>query len=298
MHALLSNGASDAAQNVVDALNEGSLTGWDLLAAAVVAVASVPGARAVAAIVKRSLRRAGVASREVAADLARISKWLVYLLAFALVASIMGIDIGFLSVLFAFALIIGALALKPMVENSASGILLLARPSFSVGDQIKSSEFRGTVDNIGSRSTTLRQSDGVLVFISNNQVLGNPITVYSSTKGRKASFDISVPSNTDLDAITSAVTAAISSVDDVLDDPGPAVEASGITDNAITLTISYWYPATMSGSSGVTDGAIRATMSALHTAHIELSVPERTLMQPEDADGSDTRSSRQSDSSP
>lgn len=290
MYALLSNGASDAAQNIADALNEGSLSGWDVLAAAVVAVASVPIARAVQALVKRALRRAGVASHQVAADLARIAKWLVYLSAFALVASILGVDIGFLSVLFAFALIIGALALKPMVENSASGILLLARPSFSVGDQIKTSEFRGTVDNIGSRSTTLRQSDGVLVYISNNQVLGNPITVYSSTDGRKASFDISVHSNTDLDAITSAVTAAISSVDDVLDDPGPAVEASGITDNAITLTISYWYPATMSGSSGVTDGAIRATMSALHTADIELSVPERTVMQPQNADGSDTKS--------
>ena len=136
--------------------------------------------------------------------------------------------------LFAFALIVGALALKPMIQNSASGILLLARPSFSVGDQIKTREFRGTVENIGSRSTTLRKSD------------------------------------------------------DVLDDPGPAVEASGITDNAITLTISYWYPATMSGPSGVTDGAIRATMSALHAADIELSVPERTVTQPQTADSSDT----------
>jgi len=44
----------------------------------------------------------------------------------------------------------------------------------------------------------------------------------------------------------------------------------------------------MSGSSGVTDGAIRATMSALHTADIELSVPERTVTQPQTADRSDT----------
>ena len=133
MHALLSNGASDAAQNIADSLNEGSLTGWDVLGAAVVVVASVPLARAVGALIKRSLRRSGIASGEVSADFARIGKWLVYLLAIALAASILGLDVRFLSVLFAFALIIGALALKPMVENSASGILLLARPSFSVG---------------------------------------------------------------------------------------------------------------------------------------------------------------------
>ena len=238
-----------------------------------VAVASIPIARAVGALVRRSLRRAGIASSEVAADFARTTKWLVYLLAFALVASILGIDVGFLSVLFAFTLIIGALALKPLVENSASGILLLARPYFSVGDQIKTSVYRGTVEKIGNRSTTLRQSDGVLVYISNNQVLGNPITVYSSSEGRKASFDIVVPSGTDLDEITSVLTRSISAVDDVLDDPAPAVQASGIIDNDIKLSISYWYPATMSGSSGITDGAIRATVSALRDAGIQLPSP-------------------------
>ena len=251
--------------------------GWDLLAAVVVAVASIPIARAVGALVKRALRRAGIASREIAADLARIAKWLVYLLAIAFVASILGLDVGFLSVLFGFALIIGALALKPMVENSASGILLLARPYFSVGDQIMTSVYRGTVEKIGERSTTLRQSDGVLVYISNNQVLGNPIVVYSSTEGRKASFDIVVASGTDLDEITSVVTSAIAAVDHVLDDPGPAVQASGIADNEIKLSISYWYPATMSGSSGVTDGAIRATVSALRRAGIELPSPGLTV---------------------
>ena len=33
-------------------------------------------------------------------------------------------------IVFAFALVIGALMVKPMVENSASGILLVARPMF------------------------------------------------------------------------------------------------------------------------------------------------------------------------
>ena len=66
-------------------------------------------------------------------------------------------------------------------------------------------------------------------------------------------------------------------VEHVLDDPGPSVQASGIADNEIKLSISYWYPATMSGSSGVTDGAIRATVSALRRAGIELPSPGLTV---------------------
>ncbi len=274
MKAMVSNSASDAAQSVVDALNKGSVTGWDLLAAVVVIVVSVPLARLAAAAVRRAFDRAGLGSNDAAADLGRLAKWLVYLFAFALAASILGVNVGFLSVLFAFALVIGVLVLKPMVENSASGILLLARPSFGVGDQIRTSEFRGTVEEIGSRSTVLRRSDGVKVYVSNNQVLGSPILVYSSADSRKASFDVRVPAGTDLDHVTSVLTTAVTSVDDVVDDPAPAIQATAVADNAVTLSIGYWFPSSMESGSSVTDAVVRSTMAALRKADIVLAVPE------------------------
>lgn len=272
MSGFVASEASDAAQNVADSLNRGSITGWDLVAALIVIVLSVPIARGVGAAIKRAFRRAGVGSDDVALDIGISAKWLVYLLGFAIAASILGVNIGFLSVLFAFALVIGALALKPIIENSASGVVLLARPAFSVGDQIQTSEFRGIVEEIGSRSTRLRQSDGVIVFVSNNQVLGNPIVVYSAQDSRKASFDIRVPSNTDLDDVTSVLMNAITSVDHVVADPAPAVQAAAITDDAITLSVSFWYPSTRQTGATVVDGVIRATMAALSGADISLAV--------------------------
>ena len=276
---MLSSEASDAAQSVVDSLNKGEITGWDAAAAAVVVVVSIPLSRLAATAVKRALRRAGVASADVAADLGRLVKWLVYLSGFALAMSILGVNVGFLSVVFAFALIIAALMLKPMVENSASGILLLARPSFSVGDQIETTVFRGTVEEIGSRATKLRTDHGVIVYVSNNQVLGNPIVVYSASDSRKASFQISIPAATDLDHATSTIVSAVTSVDDVVDDPAPAVQAAELVNDAVTLSISYWYPSTMSSSSGVTDGVIRATISALSNAGIQLAVRDVDVTQ-------------------
>ena len=276
---MLSSEASDAAQSVVDSLNKGEITGWDAAAAAFVVVVSIPLSRLAASAVKRALRRAGVASADVAADLGRLVKWLVYLSGFALALSILGVNVGFLSVVFAFALIIAALMLKPMVENSASGILLLARPSFSVGDQIETTVFRGTVEEIGSRATKLRTDHGVIVYVSNNQVLGNPIVVYSASDSRKASFQISIPAATDLDHATSTIVSAVTSVDDVVDDPAPAVQAAELVNDAVTLSISYWYPSTMSSSSGVTDGVIRATISALSNAGIQLAVRDVDVTQ-------------------
>ena len=277
MSLYVENAASDAAQNVADSLNAGNITGWDLLAALLVIVVSVPVARLVAAAIRRAFDRAGMVSNDAAADVGRVAKWLVYLIGVAIALSIVGVNIGFLSVLFAFTLILGALAVKPMIENSASGILLLSRPEFSIGDQIRTTEFRGIVEEISSRTTRLRRDDGVVVFVSNNQVLGNPITVYTASDSRKGSFDIRISARVDLDEVTSVVMDAVTSVDDVVADPSPAVQAAAVTDDAITLTISYWYPTTFQTGSSVTDVVIRATMAALQQADIALAVIDAKL---------------------
>ena len=271
--------ASDAAQNLADSLNAGSITGWDLAAALLVIVVSIPVARLVAAAIRQAFDRAGMVSNDAAADVGRVAKWLVYLIGVAIALSIVGVNIGFLSVLFAFTLILGALAVKPMIENSASGILLLSRPEFSIGDQIRTTEFRGIVEEISSRTTRLRRDDGVVVFVSNNQVLGNPITVYTASDSRKGSFDVKVPARADLDDVTSVLADAIISVDNVVADPAPAVQAAAVTDDAITLAISYWYPSTLQTGSSVTDGVIRATMTALRDADMALAIPDATVIE-------------------
>jgi small conductance mechanosensitive channel len=273
MQTIVANSASDAVQNLTDAVTKGNLTGWDLVAVAAVLVLSIPVAHLAARATRRAIGQVTGMSDELGNDLGRVAKGVVYLLGLAVSLSILGVTVGFVSILFGFALVLGALMLKPMVENSAAGMLLVARPSFSVGDQIRSTEFRGVVEQIGSRSTTLRASNGVLIHISNNQVLSNPIVVYSASDSRKASFDIGVPSDTDLDAVTSTLMTAVASVEDVPTKPAPQIEATGLADNEITLSISFWYPSTMTTDSGVTDRVIRATKSALAGADIMLTGP-------------------------
>ncbi|MDX2379797.1 MAG: mechanosensitive ion channel [Acidimicrobiia bacterium] len=274
MQVIVSNGASDALSNVGDALNTGGLTGWDLVAAAVVVFLAYPVGRLAARFTGRAIGRVSGTSDEAVVDVGRVAKVLVYLIAGAIALSILNVNVGFLSILFALGLVLGALMLKPMVENTASGMLLLARPSFSVGDQIQTTDFRGTVEEIGSRSTVLRTDDGVVIHVSNNQVLSNPIVVYSAAESRKSRFDIGVPLDTDLDDVTSVLMTAVSSVDEVVADPAPQIQATAFVNDTITLRIGYWYPSTMTNDSAVTDAVIRATKSALAKADVELTAPE------------------------
>jgi small conductance mechanosensitive channel len=187
--------------------------------------------------------------------------------------SLLGLGVGWVAVLVLVVLVTGFLMLRPMIENSAAGLLLTLRPAYSAGDRIETLDYEGSVTSIGTRSTVLKATDGREIHIPNTEVLKNPIVVYTARSNRKASFDIPVSFATDLDALTKVVLAALSGVEGLQSDPAPAVQASGIRDGAITLSISYWYPSSMSSGSDVTDGAIRAVRRAFADAGIQPAPP-------------------------
>jgi small-conductance mechanosensitive channel len=62
-------------------------------------------------------------------------------------------------------------------------------------------------------------------------------------------------------------------VEGVQQDPAPSVQATDFANNAITLTVSYWYPSSMKSGAAVTDGAIRACKKVLVDADVRLAVP-------------------------
>ena len=119
----------------------------------------------------------------------------------------------------------------------------------------------------------LKTTDGREIHIPNTEVLQQPIEVFTATASRKAEVDIAVAFNTDLDSVATLLTDAISRVEDVLKGPAATVQASGFDHTAITLTISYWYPSSMSSGSSATDGVVRAVKNALSAAGIEPAQP-------------------------
>ena len=265
--------SSDQIQQLTDALTSSQVTGWDVVAAIVVLIISWPVGILVRKVTTRALRRVPNVPDSVSTLGGRIARWLVLLIALAWALSLLGVTVGWVVIVVGFAVIVGFLMVKPMIESTAAGLLLDMRPAFSEGDLIQTAGYLGTVVKIDSRTTVLRTNDGRRVHVPNTEVLSQPIVVYSAYDSRKATFDVSVDHETDLDAATRRLVDAISGVAQVEKDPAPAVQATGFADNAITLSISYWYPSSLTSDSVVTDSVIRAVKGALTKAGIELAVP-------------------------
>lgn len=151
-----SSDSSSSASNTVD---PSQVTGWDVAAAAAVVVLAYPIAAILGRLAMKAARRLPNVPESLIQDIGRLVRWSIYLIAFAFAMTFLGVTVGWLSIVVIVILILGVLMVKPMVENIAAGLLMTLRPSFSVGDQIQTDDFRGTVTEIGSRTTVLETTD-------------------------------------------------------------------------------------------------------------------------------------------
>jgi small-conductance mechanosensitive channel len=264
---------SDQIQKLTDALTSSQVTGWDVVVAIGVLVVAYPVGILARKLTTRALRRVPNLPDSVSTLGGRIARWLVLLIALAWGLSLLGVTVGWVVIVVGFVVIVGFLMVKPMIESTAAGLLLEMRPSFSESDLIQTAGYLGTVVKIDSRTTVLQTNDGRRVHVPNTEVLSQPIVVYSAYDSRKATFEVRVDHDTDLDEATRRLVDAISGVAQVEKEPAPAVQATGFADNAITLSVGYWYPSSLTSDLAVTDGVIRAVKGALTKAGIELAVP-------------------------
>jgi small-conductance mechanosensitive channel len=131
-------------------------------------------------------------------------------------------------------------ALQDISKNFISGLLLLYRQPFQIGDAVKISTFKGTVDKINIRDTEIMTYDGELVIIPNTEVFENPIVNYTHTPMRRQSITIGLGYEEDVDRAKTAFMAAIKSVDGVQKEPEPTIYVDNMGDSTLVMKAYFW----------------------------------------------------------
>jgi small-conductance mechanosensitive channel len=112
-------------------------------------------------------------------------------------------------------------AFKDILQNWLAGVLILLRQPFSVDDQIRVSEYEGTVERIESRSTIIKTYDGQRVVIPNSQIYTNSILVKTAHELRRSEYDVGIGYGDDIDQACDVIVAALKGIDGVKADPAP-----------------------------------------------------------------------------
>ncbi len=176
------------------------------------------------------------------ANLAR--SWIKFLLIMILV---------FISLLMAkipltvFAFAGGALAIgigfgmQNLLKNFISGIIILVEQPLRVGDTVDVGGTVGVVTSIGIRSSLIRNSNGIEVFIPNSTFLENDVINWTHSN-RQARFNVKVGvAYGSSPAKVSAILAkAAGEHPMVLKSPPPQVLFEDFGDSALVFVINYW----------------------------------------------------------
>ena len=95
-----------------------------------------------------------------------------------------------------------ALGAQDLFKNLIAGILIIAEKRFNPGDWIKvDGEVEGTVENIGFRSTLIRQFDKAPVYVPNAKLSDNSLINYSLMTHRRIYWAIGVEYRTTVDQL-------------------------------------------------------------------------------------------------
>jgi small conductance mechanosensitive channel len=180
--------------------------------------------------------------RSVGIVLGRLGQGVLVLLGLliALVIAVPGFTPGQLVSVLGLSSVAIGFAFRDILQNFLSGILLLLSEPFRIGDQIKSGDFEGTVENIETRATSIVTYDGRRIVMPNSTLFVNPVTVNTANEKRRLEYDIKLPKDSDVQKMRQLILRAVTPLPHVLEDPSPDVLLVGFTDNDVTLRLRWW----------------------------------------------------------
>ena len=128
-----------------------------------------------------------------------------------------------------------------LLKNVISGILLLIERPLRVGDLIEVENVRGRVTAIGLRSSTVRDTKGVVTLIPNSTFLERYLTnwTYSSRIGR-FSLRVGAPYGSSTQVIMDLLIGLAANHPKVLKTPQPQVLFEEFGNQARIFTLNYW----------------------------------------------------------
>ena len=136
--------------------------------------------------------------------------------------------------------IILGFALRDIIENFIAGLLILWRQPFVIGDQIRSREHEGVVEDINLRSTVLRTYDGVRVLIPNGRVFTDAVENRTAYGVLRTEVLLGIDQGASITDARSAILDELARTDVVLQDPPPLVLFDAVGDFTNNLRVLFW----------------------------------------------------------
>jgi small conductance mechanosensitive channel len=164
-------------------------------------------------------------------------------------------------------------ALRDIISNFVSGILILTLRPFSIGDQIIIGDSEGSVERIELRATQIHTYDGRRVLVPNAEVFTSRVTNNTASPMRRADVEVCISYSTDINQAITLIQEATQATPGVLSDPPVVVLIMELTAEVITLEVRFWADSRRSDFLLTASAVRKASVARLRAAGVSLPDP-------------------------
>lgn len=161
-------------------------------------------------------------------------------------------------------------ALKDILSNFVSGLLILSLRPFDLGDQIIIGDTEGTVERIELRATLIRTYDGRMVSVPNAETFTSRVTNNTANPVRRAAIRMYADYDIDLSRYCAVLAEALGSVEGVLREPPASVRLVQFDKDGLVLELRFWADSRRSDFLATSSEVRRAAIEHLRKAGIDL----------------------------
>lgn len=249
----------------------------NLISAIVIFIVTLVGSNFLAKWVKRIAKKK-LENNELLHLIFLLTRWTVIILGTIFALSQVKFDVtGFIAGLGVAGFTIG-FALQDLAKNFISGILMLSRQPFSIGDYVKVNDYSGTVKEINVRDTVVETLDGEIVIIPNQKVFENPIINFTQSRLRRRTIVIGLGYEEDVVQATKIFLDVIQKVPGVEEQPEPTIRAKELGDSALTLEALFWVDQQNNNLVEIHSDVVTAIKEASDAHNINLPYPVQTVL--------------------
>lgn len=173
-------------------------------------------------------------------------------------------------------------ALRDIISNFVSGLLILTIRPFQLGDQIVVGDTEGAVERIRLRATEIRTYDGRLVLVPNAELFTSRVTNNTASPVRRAEVPLFLGYDSDLPRAVELLRVAAAGTEGVLAEPPVRARVAELGQDDLVLEVRFWTDSRRSDYTA-TQAAVRsALVEALKAAGIGLPSPDVRRLVPQE----------------
>ncbi len=131
-------------------------------------------------------------------------------------------------------------ALKDVIANFFSGILILTTRPFKVGDQISVGDEAGTVRDIKIRATDVKTYDGRKVIVPNSKLYNDVVVNNTAYDERRFDVVVGIGYDEDIESAKKQAMQALNDAEKVSDEHEPQVLVSELGESSVDLKLRGW----------------------------------------------------------